>query len=355
MGERGGGAPEHPNSRGAEGPRLADLVAELQDPGGEVRPADERFRVLLDAVLAVGTGLSLPDVLRVIVEGACRVGRGPLRRARCDRSRRAALGVHHRRHRRRDPRAHRRRAAEGAGSSACSSRDPRPLMLRDLDRAPGFGRLPAEPSADALVPRCPGAGPRVGVRQPLPVREAGWRRVHRDRSVRSSPRSRSRPASRSRTRTLYTEHRRREEWLDAIAEISRDLLAGAEIDSVLQDIAVRAGPIARADAVRVMLLDDDRRALQIVAAHGDACRGDDRDCAVPIGGHRRRRCLPAPVRPRSSSTPASDPRVFLPRDRGACGPARSSTRRCGAPTGSSACCRSTTRRGADRSIRSTSR
>ena len=35
--------------------------------------AAERFELLLDAVVAVGTGLSLPDVLRSIVERACRL------------------------------------------------------------------------------------------------------------------------------------------------------------------------------------------------------------------------------------------------------------------------------------------
>src|ERR1700704_559077 len=53
--------------------RLEDLLAELQDRAVVISAAADRLRVLLEAVLAIGTGLDLPSVLRSIVEGACRL------------------------------------------------------------------------------------------------------------------------------------------------------------------------------------------------------------------------------------------------------------------------------------------
>ena len=53
--------------------RLEDLLGELQDRAVVISAAADRLRVLLEAVLAIGTGLDLPSVLRSIVDGACRL------------------------------------------------------------------------------------------------------------------------------------------------------------------------------------------------------------------------------------------------------------------------------------------
>jgi len=53
--------------------RLEELLSELQDRAVVISAAADRLRILLEAVLAVGTGLDLPSVLRSIVEGACRL------------------------------------------------------------------------------------------------------------------------------------------------------------------------------------------------------------------------------------------------------------------------------------------
>ena len=52
---------------------LEELVAELVQRSSAAMRAADRFRVLLEAVFSAGTGLSLPEVLRAIVEGAVRL------------------------------------------------------------------------------------------------------------------------------------------------------------------------------------------------------------------------------------------------------------------------------------------
>ncbi len=56
-------------------------------------------------------------------------------------------------------------------------------------------RLPSQPPSDALVPRRAGRGPRGGVRQPLPHRQAVGRRVHRHRRGARRGARRRRPVS----------------------------------------------------------------------------------------------------------------------------------------------------------------
>jgi signal transduction histidine kinase len=53
------------------GRRLADLLTELVDRAGELIDTQRRLDGLLDAVVAVGSDLSLPDVLGRLVEAAC--------------------------------------------------------------------------------------------------------------------------------------------------------------------------------------------------------------------------------------------------------------------------------------------
>ena len=68
--------------------------------------------------------------------------------------------------------------AVGHGILGLLIEERRPMRIPDIGADPR-ARFPAAPSADALVPRRPGARPRPGVRQRLPGREADRRRVHR--------------------------------------------------------------------------------------------------------------------------------------------------------------------------------
>ncbi len=246
--------------------RLEELVAEMQARTGAAVDTAERFQVLLDAVLAVGTGLSLPDVLRAIVEGACRLADaqygalgviGPDRQlvafvtVGVDDETRARIGP--------EPRGH--------GILGLLVSDPTPLMLRDLSLHPASVGFPANH---------PPMRSFLGV--PVRARDAVFGNLYlcekqgmdefteTDRDLVSALAVAAGVAIEN--ASLYAEQRRREEWLDAIGLVNLRLLAGTPIETVLEEIAVSAGSIARADAVRVMLASEEHDSLTIVATHG---------------------------------------------------------------------------------------
>lgn len=265
---------ESRESRGSDLPQLAaahlrleELVAELQERTSAALFSAERFRLLLDAVLAAGTGLSLPDVLKAIVEGAsklvdARYGAlgviGPNRELTefvtygVDEETRARIGPL--------PRGH--------GILGILVRDPKPLMLRDLSEHPASVGFPANH---------PPMRSFLGV--PVRARNAVFGNLYlceKEGADEFSPTDLDLVTALAvaaglaiENATLYAEERRREEWLDGIAEIGRDLLAGKDVEPVLQDIALRAGSIARADAVRVLLYEPAANILRVAATHGE--------------------------------------------------------------------------------------
>ncbi|MBX6384564.1 MAG: GAF domain-containing sensor histidine kinase, partial [Microbispora sp.] len=72
---------------------------------------------------------------------------------------------------------------------------------------------------------------------------------------------------------LYEDTRRRETWLQASAEITTSLLSGAETSRVLTLIGRRALRMADADAVAILLPEDDGRMLRVAIA--DRAPGPD--------------------------------------------------------------------------------
>ncbi len=241
-------------------------MAELQRRTSAAMEAADRFRVLLEAVFAAGTGLSLPEVLRAIVEGATRLADaqygalgviGPDRRLSefvtvgIDDDTRAEIGA--------EPRGH--------GILGLLVRDPQPLMLHDLGEHPASVGFPANH---------PPMRSFLGV--PVRVRDTVFGNLYlcekrnadaftdTDQELVSALAIAAGLAIEN--ATLFAEERRREEWLDAIGEISRSLLSGVAVDDVLEEIAERARSIARADDVRVLLGGRDDADLRIVAARG---------------------------------------------------------------------------------------
>ena len=287
MDERGGSAPEPP------------LLPQL---------GSDRVRALLEAVLAVGTGLSLPDVLGSIVEGACRLAGaryGALGVVGSDEqlSQFLTVGIDEETRRRigDEPRGH--------GILGLLVRDPKPLMLRDLS---------AHPSSVGFPPNHPPMRSFLGV--PVRARDAVFGNLYlcekqgadeftaTDQELVSTLAIAAGVAIEN--ASLFAEERRREEWLAAIAEINHDLLGGAGVDSVLHGIAASAGAIARADAVRVMVCDDDRRTMTIVATHGTNAETTV-GMKVPVEGTAAGdACITGETQVVDDAT--QDPRVFLP-------------------------------------------
>ena len=169
--------PRRPGRDAAGAPgRLTALVHTEPVPGDE-NSLPTSTRALLEAVTAISSDLDLHSVLERIVRAATELTGRQVRRAGGDRQRRLPRRVRH-------DRADR----GGAGPDrrpAPRPRHPRPPHpppgadpARRPRQAPAVGRLPAEPSADGLVPGRAGPDPRHRLRQPLPDREGRRAVVH---------------------------------------------------------------------------------------------------------------------------------------------------------------------------------
>ncbi len=249
------------------GMRLEELIAELQARTGGAVLAAERLSLLLDAIVAVGADLSLPDVLEAIVERASRLvdaRYGALGVIGPDRqlSQFITVGIDD------DTRARIGELPRGRGILGLLLNDPEPLMLRDLTLHPAsVGFPPNHPPMRSFLGVPVRTRTSVFGNLYLCEKQGAEEFTETDRELVTALAVAAGVAIEN--ARLYAVGRRREEWLAAIAEINRNLLAGANVESVLDDIAARAAPVAQADAVRVMLPDDDRTTLRVVAAHGE--------------------------------------------------------------------------------------
>ncbi|GAA3367990.1 two-component system sensor histidine kinase [Streptomyces sannanensis] len=119
---------------------------------------------------------------------------------------------------------------------------------------------------------------------------------------------------------MYHESRRRERWLEALGEITRSLLSGIGADHVLRLIAERARDVAGADAAAVLLPDPEepgRLAVRVACGH-DADRMSR--LAVPVRGSLSGMAA-HDGRPAVSADLSTDPRGnALGDDRAAYGP-----------------------------------
>jgi signal transduction histidine kinase len=245
---------------------LDDLLLELQDRARDIQSTADRLRVLLETVLAIGSELALPALLRRIVEGACdlvdaRYGAlgvlGPDRTLAqfvtvgIDDATRTRIGH--------EPR--------GAGILGLLIVDPQPLLLDDLTQhADSYGFPPGHPEMRTFL------GVPVRVRDDvfgnlyLTEKRDGRPFTAMDRDFLAALAVAAGVAIEN--ARLYEIQQRRERWLDAIAEINRALLGGRPVEQVLDLTGSYAASLAEADHVRVMLAEDGR--LRVVAASGDA-------------------------------------------------------------------------------------
>jgi signal transduction histidine kinase len=307
--------PRDQSSDASEPPRLdaahlqlEELVAELGVRTSAALRAAGRFQVLLDAVVAVGTGLGLPEVLRAIVEGACglvdaRYGAlgviGPDRQL----SDFVTVGIDDEARERIGP------LPRGHGILGLLVSDPRPLMLRDLsEHEDSVGFPPNHPPMRSFLGVPVRSRGSVYGNLYLCEKQGADEFTATDLELVSALAIAAGVAIEN--STLYDEQRRREQWIDAIADINRNLLAGEPVEEVLQDIAVRARAIARADGVRVMLGSEDGRLLEIVAAHGEHA-DEIVGLSVPVEGTAAGQAYLEGVT-QTVEDATQDPRVFLP-------------------------------------------
>ncbi|MHC5705362.1 sensor histidine kinase [Streptomyces tirandamycinicus] len=247
--------------------RLDELLEGLQAQVEQVRATRDRVHTLLDAVLSIGTDLDLDVVLRRITESAvtlvdARYGAlGVLGEE--DRIRRfitvgmdegtiEAIGQY----------------PEGQGILGLLIKEPEPLRLADLGRHPGSVGFP-----EGHPPMTTFLGAPVRVRDQvfgnlyLTDKRGGAEFDDDDEAVLRTLAAAAGVAIDN--ARLYEDTRRRERWLAASSELTRNLLSGTGTEQVLHQIAATVKELSGADLVTLAVPLDAGDELVIEAAEGE--------------------------------------------------------------------------------------
>ena len=260
--------------------RLDDLLAELQARLEAVLATRDRMHGLLEAVIAIGSGLDLEAMLRRIVEAAVDL---------VD-ARYGALGVigedqrlvefipvgldaqqiseiHH--------------WPEGRGLLGLLIRKPHPLRLADIAAHGDSSGFPAgHPAMRTFL------GVPVRVRDQvfgnlyLTEKRGGGEFTEDDEAVLTALGAAAGVALEN--ARLYEEATLQQRWLRASSELTIALLSGATPAAVLGDLTRQALELSGADLVTLALPDEDGRRLTLEYAEGDAAAGA-RGLVVPAG------------------------------------------------------------------------
>jgi signal transduction histidine kinase len=285
--------------------RLDELLSELQARLQAVLATRDRMRGLLEAVVAIGSGLDLAGTLRRIVEtavGLVDAAYGALGVVGEDRrladfipvglTREEISRIDH--------------WPEGRGLLGLLIEDPRPLRLADI-------------SAHPVSSGFPGGHPRMtsflGV--PLRIRDevfgnlyltnkrGGGEFTEDDEAVLVALAAAAAVAVEN--ARLYEAARRQQRWIQASAEVTTRLLSGASPGEVLADVTRQARRLSDADLAVLALPDDDGGRLTISHADGDGA-GVTRGLVLPAGQSLSGQVLAA-GQPLSSDDFAGDERA----------------------------------------------
>jgi signal transduction histidine kinase len=257
--------------------QLDELLAELQARLQVVLATRDRMRGLLEAVVAIGSGLDLESTLRRIVEAAVglvdasygalgvigEVGEGkrlaefiPVGLSQDEIAR-----IHH--------------WPEGHGLLGLLIDDPRPLRLADIAAHPGSSGFP-----DGHPPMRGFLGVPVRVRDVvfgnlyLTGKRGGGDFTEDDEAVLVALGAAAGVAVEN--ARLYEAARRQQRWIQASAEVTTRLLSGSDPGEVLAGITRQARELSGADLAVLALPDEEGRGLTITYADGDgadAARG----------------------------------------------------------------------------------
>jgi signal transduction histidine kinase len=246
---------------------LDELLAELQARLQAVLATRDRMRSLLEAVVAIGSGLDLESTLRRIVEAAVGLvdaSYGAL--GVIGESRRLAefipVGlsqdeierIHH--------------WPEGRGLLGLLIDDPRPLRLANMADHPASSGFP-----DGHPPMASFLGVPVRVRDEvfgnlyLTNKRGGGEFTEDDEAVLVALGAAAGVAVEN--ARLYEAARRQQRWIQASAEVTTRLLSGSEPADALADITRRALELSGADLAVLALPDEGGRRLTITHAAGD--------------------------------------------------------------------------------------
>ena len=260
--------------------RLDDLLSELQARLEAVLSIRDRMHGLLEAVVAIGSGLELEAMLRRIVEAAVDL---------VD-ARYGALGVigedqrliefipvgldakeiseiHH--------------WPAGRGLLGLLIREPRPLRLADIGAHQESSGFPAgHPAMRSFVGVPVRVRERVFGNLYLTEKRGGGEFTEDDEAVLTALGAAAGVAVEN--ARLYEEAKRQQHWLRASSELTIALLSGAAPATVLADLTRQALELSGADLVTLALPDEDGRRLTLEYAEGDGA-AEARGLVVPAG------------------------------------------------------------------------
>ena len=260
--------------------QLDELLAELQGRLQVVMATRDRMRGLLEAVVAIGSGLDLESTLRRIVQtavGLVDATYGALGVIGEDRrlaefipvglSQEEIDRIHH--------------WPEGHGLLGLLVEDPRPLRLADIAAHPQSSGFP-----DGHPPMRSFLGVPVRLRDEvfgnlyLTGKRGGGEFTEDDEAVLVALGAAAGVAVEN--ARLYDAARRQQRWIQASAEVTTRLLSGSKPGEVLADVTRRARELSGADLAVLALPDDEGRRLTIAYADGDGAEVT-RGLVLPAG------------------------------------------------------------------------
>ena len=258
--------------------RLDDLLAELQGRLAAVIATRDRVRGLLEAVIAIGSGLDLEAMLRRIVQAAVDL---------VD-ARYGALGVIGEDQRLTefipvgldaDEIARIHHWPEGRGLLGLLVKDPHALRLADIATHPESSGFPAgHPEMRRFL------GVPVRVRDQvfgnlyLTEKSGGGEFTEDDEAVLTALGAAAGVAIEN--ARLYDEAKRQQEWLRASGELTIRLLSGDSPSAVLGALTRQVLEMSGADLVALALPDEEARRLTLEFAQGDGA-GDALGLVIP--------------------------------------------------------------------------
>lgn len=258
--------------------RLDALLTELMDRAGEVLETQGRLRSLLDAVVSMSEDLSLEAVLQRIVDAAChlvdaRYGAlgvvGPDRRTLTDfittgltPEEFAAIGD----------------LPHGEGILGVLIDEPAPLRLaRLVDHPKSYGFPAGHPAMSTFLGVPLRIRDRVFGNLYLTEKAQGQQFTDEDEHLVIALASAAGAVIQN--AELFEDHRRREAWLSASAEVRSATLAGASRPDLLAIIVEHGRAAARADVVLLAIPNQDGQL--VIAAQSGRDRGL---VGVEVGG-----------------------------------------------------------------------
>jgi signal transduction histidine kinase len=288
--------------------QLDELLAELQGRLQVLLATRDRMRGLLEAVVAIGSGLDLESTLRRIVEAAVRLvdatygALGVIGEA--DEGKRLAefipVGLSQ------DEIARIHHWPEGRGLLGLLIDDPRPLRLADIAVHPASSGFPGgHPPMRCFL------GVPVRVRDEvfgnlyLTNKRGGGDFTEDDEAVLVALGAAAGVAVEN--ARLYEAARRQQRWIQASAEVTIRLLSGSDPGEVLAGVTRQARELSDADLAVLALPGEEGRGLTITYADGDGADAA-RGLVLPAGQSLSGQVL-ATGEPVTSADFAADERV----------------------------------------------